>query len=252
MATYVEVVSSPLTETGDDVYGKPTDTDFSGGSGWITDSVAALELSDTNVYLATLDESKSYVFYVNGTFNAFTADSSTDEIIDNSHGLFSGETVRFKGADLPGGLTQSTVYYVRDVTTNRFKVSLTSGGSAVNITDAGSGTMVYVAPSQRSKASDAWIGNVASKAVSGITGEGEESIAAAVVQAFYVHEDYGTTGLLFDADAAKQAAILAWNQTTPAALRTSVGLASANIDTQLATITAKTNIIGTIKALVRW
>lgn len=252
MANYEESISSPKTVTGDDVYGKPTDSDFSGGSGWITDSVAAIEIADTNVYIATLDESKLYLFYVNRTSNVFTADSSTDEIIDAGHGLISGETVRFKGTDLPAGLAQSTIYYVRDVTTDRFKVSLTAGGVAVNITDAGSGVMVYVAPSQRSKSADPFLGTVPIKAVSGVTGEGEESIAAAVLQAFYTDEDYGTTGLLFDADAAKQAAILAWNQTAPAAIRTSVGLASANIDTQLATITAKTNIIGTIKALVRW
>jgi len=251
MATYEELINSPLTDSGDDVYFKPTDTDFTGGSTWGTSVVAATEIVDTNGFAATLDEAKGYFAYANGTFNAFTADATSDEIIDTAHGLLNGETVKFKGIvypiktitvasgdladnvirctahgyttgmrirffgdglpaplvqgtsyyvflvpdadtfsllgigltaigsgtvqrfNLPAGITQSTLHYVRDVSTDRFKVSLTAGGSAVNLTDAGSSTMVYVAPSQRSKAADIFLGTVPVRAIPDMIGEGE-------------------------------------------------------------------------------
>jgi len=72
-----------------------------------------------------------------------TVDNSTDEIIHNDHGLSNGETVRFNAPFIPAGLLPFTVYYVVQRTTNRFKVSLTSGGSAVNITEATSKTIKY-------------------------------------------------------------------------------------------------------------
>jgi hypothetical protein len=44
------------------------------------------------------------------------------------------------GHSLPIGLSRETVYYVVNKTTNTFKVSLTSGGAAVALTDDGTGT----------------------------------------------------------------------------------------------------------------
>lgn len=178
MATYELPINSPLTATGDDIYGKPTVSDFSGGGTWGTDTVAFLEISNTNVYLATLDEAKGYVVYLNGTSNAFTADAATDEIIDNAHGLLAGEIVRFKGLSLPGGLVQSTRYYVIDVTTNRFRVSLTVGGVAVNLTSAGSGAMVYVATSQRGKTNDIVLGTTPIVNTASLNAEAEASLSA--------------------------------------------------------------------------
>ena len=178
MATYELPINSPLTSTGDDIYGKPTVSDFSGGGTWGTDAVAFLEISNTNVYLATLDEEKGYVVYLNGTSNVFTADAATDEIIDNAHGLLAGEIVRFKGLSLPGGLVQSTRYYVIDVTTNRFRVSLTAGGVAVNLTSAGSGAMVYVATSQRGKTNDIVLGTIPIVNTASLNAEAEASLAA--------------------------------------------------------------------------
>lgn len=179
MATYVLPINSPLTSTGDDIYGKPTDSDFSGGATWITDTVAFIEISDTDVYSATLDEEKGYIVYRNASSNAFTADAGTNEIIDNAHGLLSGEIVRFKGLDLPAPLVQSTQYYVIDVSANRFRVSLTAGGAAVNLTDAGTGTMSYTAPSQRSKAGDGKpIGVIPVVNTASLNAEAEASLSA--------------------------------------------------------------------------
>jgi len=39
---------------------------------------------------------------------------------------------------------------------------------------------------------------------------------------------------------------------SPASIMAAVGLESANLDTQMAAITAKTNLIGTIRSLIRW
>lgn len=70
---------------------------------------------------------------------AFTA-AASDVITAVAHGLSNGliVTVTSTGA-LPAGLTAATNYYVVQATTDTFKVSLTLGGAAVDITDAGTG-----------------------------------------------------------------------------------------------------------------
>jgi len=194
MATYELPISSPLTESGDDVYCKPTDSDFAGGGTWVTSIVAATEVEDTNVYLATLDETKGYLAYLNGSFNSFTANAGTDVFTDNSHGLVNGDALRFKGTDLPAPLEQSTIYYVRDATTNTFKVAATAGGAAIDITDVGSGTMVYVAPSQRSKAADVFLGTVPVRAIPDMVGEAEISEILAQLDVIQAKTDLIGTG----------------------------------------------------------
>lgn len=58
-----------------------------------------------------------------------------------SHGCSNGDFVRFRTTGtLPAPLDTSTNYYVINKATNTFEVSLTSGGSAIDITDTGSGT----------------------------------------------------------------------------------------------------------------
>ena len=79
----------------------------------------------------------------NGAINTFTGDASTNEIVDVAHGRLANEAITFTGADLPGGLIPSILYYVRDVTTDRFRVAEYIGGPAVDLTDAGTGEMVY-------------------------------------------------------------------------------------------------------------
>ena len=75
---------------------------------------------------------------------AFTA-AATDIITSNAHGMVEGDLIHVttSGADLPAGLAVSTDYYVISPTTNTFKVSATRAGSAVDITDAGTGTHTY-------------------------------------------------------------------------------------------------------------
>lgn len=78
--------------------------------------------------------------YGTGIVSTFTA--ATDIVNATAHGFVNGQPVFFgnSGGALPGGLSANTPYYVINAATNTFQVSATKGGSAVNITDAGSGT----------------------------------------------------------------------------------------------------------------
>ena len=72
-------------------------------------------------------------------------DPSTDVITCEAHGFSSGQTVVFSGT-MPGGLTEGTTYYVRDVTTDTFKVAATSGGEAIDITADGEARVSKITP----------------------------------------------------------------------------------------------------------
>jgi len=90
---------------------------------------------------------ESYIISGKGTkmqsFNhmkPITAVASTDVITHTAHGFVDTDEVTFWTDDtLPAGLEIDTVYFVRDAVANTFKVSLTSGGTAVDITSTGSG-----------------------------------------------------------------------------------------------------------------
>jgi hypothetical protein len=74
----------------------------------------------------------------------FTADAGTDVCTSAAHGLSDGHAVRLTTTDtLPGGLSLNTTYWVRDSSTNTFKLAATSGGSAIDITSAGVGTHTW-------------------------------------------------------------------------------------------------------------
>lgn len=79
-----------------------------------------------------------------------TISGSGDAVVTwNSHGLQAGQPIVFSTTGtLPTGLTAGTVYYViaDDITANTFKVSATSGGTAVTVSGAGSSTHAASAP----------------------------------------------------------------------------------------------------------
>jgi hypothetical protein len=84
------------------------------------------------------------------TLAAFNAtddvDDTTDVITSTAHGLIDGTriTVAVTSGLILGGLAVSTNYYLRDVTTNTFKVAATPGGTAINLTDAvGTNTVTW-------------------------------------------------------------------------------------------------------------
>ena len=81
--------------------------------------------------------------YITNT-GAFTANASTNVFTDTSHGHLDTEVIRVSAATaLPLGLLANTDYYVRDKTTNTFKLATSSGGTAVAITTAGTGTLTW-------------------------------------------------------------------------------------------------------------
>ena len=74
---------------------------------------------------------------------SFTVATGTDVFTATGHTYINGQRVRVSqsGGGLPDPLVTATDYYVRDVATDTFKLALTSGGAAINITTAGSGTL---------------------------------------------------------------------------------------------------------------
>lgn len=75
---------------------------------------------------------------------AFTVTAATDLVTSAGHGLQNGDVLQLTTATtLPAGLALVTDYYVIETTTNTFQLSATKGGSAVNITDTGTGTHTY-------------------------------------------------------------------------------------------------------------
>jgi uncharacterized phiE125 gp8 family phage protein len=77
-----------------------------------------------------------------GHVATFTADASTDAITVAGHLLQTGDLVHVytSAADLPGGLSAATDYYILAQGDGTYKLSTTEGGAAADITDAGTGT----------------------------------------------------------------------------------------------------------------
>jgi hypothetical protein len=84
---------------------------------------------------------------------AFAADdAAADTLLVPAHGLAAGDRIAFfsleSGGALPGGVTEGAVYFViaSGLTTDRFKVSTTLGGSTIDVTSLGSGFAAKLAP----------------------------------------------------------------------------------------------------------
>lgn len=92
------------------------------------------------------------VTYKAGYAVKFTA-ATSDTITATGHAFADTDRVRLytsgpEGCALPGGLSEDTDYYVRDMSGETFKLAASSGGSAIDITSTGTGTGVqhYVCP----------------------------------------------------------------------------------------------------------
>ena len=70
----------------------------------------------------------------------FTASTST--VNRTAHGYTDGMALTFASITTTTGISVSTTYYVVNSTANTFQVSLTSGGSAVTLTNDGSGALL--------------------------------------------------------------------------------------------------------------
>ena len=83
-------------------------------------------------------------FIASHQYATFTAVAATEIITSAAHGLADNDTVRLTTTNtLPAGLSTSTTYYVITSTTNTFQLSASEGGSAINITDTGTGVHTF-------------------------------------------------------------------------------------------------------------
>lgn len=80
-----------------------------------------------------------WVDYTAGYLLPFTADAGTDVLTVAGHGFADADITQVLtlGGVLPTGLSGLTNYHVRDATANTLKLSATAGGSAIDITAAG-------------------------------------------------------------------------------------------------------------------
>lgn len=77
-----------------------------------------------------------------GVPKEFIATPSTDVVMCQAHGYVDTNKIVFYGDTTPAGLTEGTVYYVRDATTDTFKVAASAGGAAIDLTSAGGSACV--------------------------------------------------------------------------------------------------------------
>lgn len=82
------------------------------------------------------------------SYTGATATAATDRITKAAHGLVDGDRVYITAVTGGAGISLNRNYYVVGSTTNDFQISLTAGGSAVNITSDGTG-LVYSKVSRR-------------------------------------------------------------------------------------------------------
>lgn len=75
-----------------------------------------------------------------------TADATANDFTATAHGLTDGTAVTLGGTTAPAGVTLGTTYYVVTATANDFQLAATRGGTAIDLTDAG--TSVTVAAHQ--------------------------------------------------------------------------------------------------------
>ena len=83
----------------------------------------------------------STVNYKGTASTTVTVDTTTNEILHTAHGHSVNDRVHFSTTTtLPAPLTNSTVYCIISTTADRYIVSTTCGGAAVDITTVGTGT----------------------------------------------------------------------------------------------------------------
>ena len=109
-------------------------------SGWFICDSTAYRASTYPSLAAVLIASAS-VWGRGTAVGTFTVDTATDVVTLASHGLNDGQIVHVASTTtLPTGLSANTIYYIRDGTSSTFRLALTAGGGAVDISSTGSGT----------------------------------------------------------------------------------------------------------------
>ena len=96
-----------------------------------------------------------------GSRDEFTALASSDTFTSYAHGLADDDQVILvsRGAGLPTGVSEETIYYVITSATNTFQLSTSEGGAAINLTADGEGIVVKLAGQFVSSGGEIFIGS---------------------------------------------------------------------------------------------
>ena len=70
-----------------------------------------------------------------------SSDVAADTLTKTAHGLANGTPIAFTALGTTTGITAKTIYYVRDVTPDTFKIATTVGGAAINLTGSNEAAM---------------------------------------------------------------------------------------------------------------
>ena len=145
-------VVSVAVATGGTLYVEAPTVSFSGGGG--SSAAATATISGGEVTAVTVTNvGSSYTSAPTVTIPkarltvATTAVNTTSETITyNGHGLNNNDTVTYNngGGTSITGLTSGNQYYVVNSATNTFQLSLTSGGSAINLTGTGNNAQYFI------------------------------------------------------------------------------------------------------------
>lgn len=110
----------------------------------IASTGVTLDVANNRVYVhnGVAATHQFYVYSTNATLDCplstgLTIDSSTDRITHTAHGYVDNTPIYLTNLSGGAGLTNNTVYFVRNSTANDYQVSTTSGGAAINITTNG-------------------------------------------------------------------------------------------------------------------
>ena len=128
-----------------------TSKSISIGGNWGADIVVSKSFCGTTIGSKTITQantsSLAVGMYVSGTGIstpvAVTLQTGANTITLNNHGLIDGKLVYIQTLVTTTGLALKTPYYVVNATTNTFQVSSTLGGSALTLTNDGTGTIYY-------------------------------------------------------------------------------------------------------------
>jgi len=109
-------------------------------TGWLECNGADVSMTDYEELYDIIGNTYGLNTGENATF-----DNTTDTVEDVAHGLSENDIVELSnsGGALPTGLAADTKYFAVSVASDTFQLSTTSGGSAINFTDDGTGTHSY-------------------------------------------------------------------------------------------------------------
>jgi hypothetical protein len=139
---------------------------FKGLAVRLNDSDYTITAVDTTALKQTLKTSAAVGTLTVKSISFNSVDTGADTITSNSHGFKNGARLKYTaGAGGIGGLSDGATYFVVGKTANTFQLSLTEGGSAINLFSQGMGTHTFTPVLITKFSSNAYRGNKASDGI---------------------------------------------------------------------------------------